>query len=95
MTNDECRMMNDLPQLREAAVTAREGRDECLRLLTPAVTASRDTEIIERFAALCGYVRELDLLRKQEMALIECGRVSAECGMSEPLAACERMGVVS
>lgn len=78
MTNDECRMMNDLPQLREAAVTAREGRDECLRLLTPAVTASRDTEIIERFAALCGYVRELDLLRKQELSLIECGRAAED-----------------
>lgn len=74
-----------LHDLREAAQTAREGRDECLRLLAPLLRAPRDEPLIERFAALCGFVRELDILRKQEMELIECGRVSAECGMSKPL----------
>lgn len=81
MRNDECGMRNDLSALREAAQSAREGRDECLRKLMPMVRELRDDVLVERFAALRGFVRELDILRKQELELVECGKVSAECGV--------------
>ena len=111
--NDECRMTNAecqpeqtgslshvpvLEQVREALVTAREGRDQCLRLLARVIIATRDAETVECFGALRGFVRESDLLMRRKLSLISQGMDLArndECRMTNAEGQTEQVGSLS